>query len=454
MECYHCGQENNDGAVFCKQCGQRVDGKEQCPSCGQFIDCDSSFCENCGCNIQEANYNTDAKDGAYAESFFVNKSARLKRKGETCCGIFSLATIFFSLLFTFFIGINFSGLQYTSQDTTILPSYDVDLYFYFGECYKQIDLIKTLELPDFCMSHYYFYAIFGTMFSLAIMLSVVILAIVTLTKYIKCVKNNNENTYFKYALATYITYILGLALFCAFNGNFGRTGNDTIGFKPNDYSIFGIILTTICIIPAIVGKISTLGNLLSAQRNVSKISFAALSIVVLVFLAILTATPPVTFTMENNDIVHCNFFTAMSAIATVFIFKEPTVSPVTGIIIYPDPPMELYINLLFALIFQIAIIITISIMLVAYFNSMSTDKKKRSFAGVGASVAIALMSIIYLILTINAQEQFIEYIDQDNENLSANTLNLVMVTIIGIAQLVISIFDFATNRRIIKHSNY
>ena len=453
MECYHCGQENNDEAVFCKQCGQRVDGKEQCPSCGQLIDCDSSFCEYCGFNLEEENYDFDLKDEGCDERVLTNRYVRLKKNGETCCGIFSLAAIFFSLLFTFFIGISFSGLQYASEDTTILPSYDIDLYFYFGECYKQIDFIKTLGLPDFCTSHYYFYAIFGTMFSLAIMLIEVILAIVTLTKYIKCIRNNSENTYFKYALATYITYILGLALFCAFNGNSGRTGNDTIDFKLNDYSIFGIVLTTVCIIPAIVGKISTMDNQLSAQRNVSKISFAALSVVALTFLAILTATPSVTFNAENNDIIHYNFFTAMSAVANVFIFKESTVSPITGITTYPDPPMELYTNLLFALIFQIAIIITIAITIVAYFNSMSTDKKERSFAGVGTSVAIALMTVIYLILTINAQGQFIDYIDQDNENLFANALNLVMITIIGIAQLIISISNFVTSRRIIKQSN-
>ncbi|MDE6362074.1 MAG: zinc ribbon domain-containing protein [Clostridia bacterium] len=81
MECYHCGQENNDGAVFCKQCGQRVDGKEQCPSCGQLIDCDSTFCEYCGCNIQETNYDdVDIKEGAYAEKPFVNKLTRIRRK--------------------------------------------------------------------------------------------------------------------------------------------------------------------------------------------------------------------------------------------------------------------------------------------------------------------------------------------------------------------------------------
>ena len=314
--------------------------------------------------------------------------------------------------------------------------------------------IKDLGLPDFCMSHYYFYAIFGTIFSLATMLSVVILAIVTLTKYINYVKNDSENTYFKYALATYITYILGLTLFCAFNGNSARIGNETVSFKPNAYSIFGIILTTVCIIPAIVGKTSTLGNQLSAQRNVSKISFAALSVVTLVFLAILTAMPSMAVTAESNETFHYNFFTAMTMVATIFIFKEPTISPVTGLVTYPDPPTELYTNLLFALIFQVAIIITVLIMIVAYIHSMSTDKKNRSFAKVGASVAIALLSIIYLIVTINAQGQYIEYISSDTDKISADVINLVMIAIIGIAQLVVSISQAVTSHRIIKRNDY
>ncbi|MDE6492365.1 MAG: zinc ribbon domain-containing protein, partial [Lactobacillus sp.] len=452
MECFHCGQQNNDDAVFCKQCGQRVDGKEQCPSCGQLIDCDSQFCECCGCNLQESNLDTELKDGAYAESVFVNKSARLKRKGETCCAIFSLAAVFFSLLFTFFIGISFSSSQIASSDISFLPSFEVNLYYYFGECYKHLDLIKELGLSNFFTSHYYFYAIFGTLLSLAIMLSVAILAIITLTKYINYAKGKNDNSYFKYALTTYITYILGLTLFCAFNGNCGRTNSDIISFEPNGYSIFGIIMTTACVIPAIVGKTSTLGAQLSAQRNVSKISFAALSVVVLAFLLILTATPSITVNTENNS-VHYNFFTAMTLVATIFSFKEPTVSPVSGMVIAPEPPMELYSNLLFGLIFQTAIIITVLIMIVAYINSMSTNKKERTYAGVGASAALAMLSIIYLILTINAQSQFIEYLDSDAEDISADALSLALTALIGIVKLVISICHTVTDSRIIKRSN-
>ena len=43
--CSRCHTSNKGGAVFCKQCGTRIDG---CPKCGAEIDKDSEFCSRCG----------------------------------------------------------------------------------------------------------------------------------------------------------------------------------------------------------------------------------------------------------------------------------------------------------------------------------------------------------------------------------------------------------------------
>lgn len=34
MNCQFCNAENVDDAVFCKECGKRIDGKTVCPACG------------------------------------------------------------------------------------------------------------------------------------------------------------------------------------------------------------------------------------------------------------------------------------------------------------------------------------------------------------------------------------------------------------------------------------
>lgn len=48
MECKHCGYINDEDALFCIQCGRRMDGKLVCHTCGTVNDDDSKFCKECG----------------------------------------------------------------------------------------------------------------------------------------------------------------------------------------------------------------------------------------------------------------------------------------------------------------------------------------------------------------------------------------------------------------------
>ena len=51
MRCANCGKDNPEGAVFCSECGRRLDGMRQCPACGKLIAEGSKFCSFCGMNI-------------------------------------------------------------------------------------------------------------------------------------------------------------------------------------------------------------------------------------------------------------------------------------------------------------------------------------------------------------------------------------------------------------------
>lgn len=48
MDCKKCGAQLVDDAIFCSQCGARVDGKIACKNCGREIAEDSVFCPYCG----------------------------------------------------------------------------------------------------------------------------------------------------------------------------------------------------------------------------------------------------------------------------------------------------------------------------------------------------------------------------------------------------------------------
>lgn len=48
ITCNKCGFENPDDGKFCKNCGNRIDGKKACPFCGSDVLADTVFCPHCG----------------------------------------------------------------------------------------------------------------------------------------------------------------------------------------------------------------------------------------------------------------------------------------------------------------------------------------------------------------------------------------------------------------------
>ena len=55
MICNHCGAENDEGAVFCEECGQKISAPVQkkniCPHCGAEYEEGTVFCDECGKEI-------------------------------------------------------------------------------------------------------------------------------------------------------------------------------------------------------------------------------------------------------------------------------------------------------------------------------------------------------------------------------------------------------------------
>ena len=46
MKCRRCQRENPADAVFCQECGSRLEGA--CPGCGTASRLDAKFCKTCG----------------------------------------------------------------------------------------------------------------------------------------------------------------------------------------------------------------------------------------------------------------------------------------------------------------------------------------------------------------------------------------------------------------------
>ncbi len=51
MKCQKCSFENREEAVFCLECGERLEF--QCPHCGKELTKDETFCWHCENDISE-----------------------------------------------------------------------------------------------------------------------------------------------------------------------------------------------------------------------------------------------------------------------------------------------------------------------------------------------------------------------------------------------------------------
>lgn len=82
IKCPHCNTDNLDDALFCKECGIKIETKQEqattqtssikCEKCGTENPVGTVFCKNCGCKIEEEIINNNNKDKAII-TFSVNK---------------------------------------------------------------------------------------------------------------------------------------------------------------------------------------------------------------------------------------------------------------------------------------------------------------------------------------------------------------------------------------------
>ncbi len=52
MQCPQCQHENREEAMFCRECGARLESV--CPSCGAAVEPGGKFCDICGASLQDS----------------------------------------------------------------------------------------------------------------------------------------------------------------------------------------------------------------------------------------------------------------------------------------------------------------------------------------------------------------------------------------------------------------
>lgn len=447
MECFHCGQENSEDAVFCKYCGQQIEGKITCPVCEKPIDCDSQFCEFCGAAIQPT-YESDAinaksrQSAAPTQSTFTNRS-QWEKANDVCLGIFSMLSVFFSLIFSFFIGIKYSGNYSADMGSPFVTKVNTNLYYYLGECYENLATIIK-GFPDLDISNLYFIAVLGTILSIAIIVSAVTFAVISLIRYINYTNGKSTKSYFPFVLASNIAFILGTTLFFAFNAATGKIETAEISTKLNSSTIAGLVLSSTFLVLAVICKTASLGKLLAEPINVNKICFSILGVIALAFFIAFTAVPSISIELENN-VISFNFVKTLH-----LFFMLDTVNIDGNMFAAVNVTPEMYAYTIIGLFIEIAVIVMAFVTIASLLNNMSRHDRPHNINALGMSIAIAVLSTVLLILTIIFDKTLLDFIFSDNsESLSKtssyNPTSLIVAVVISAVNLVIQIIHSITN---------
>lgn len=158
MICKNCNTENADSSIFCKTCGNRIDGKKICPicnfankeedtfcsKCGARID-GKKFCANCGneveglfCTSCGQKYNAKQSRTANANDEKVKNLSPLARILDTVGNSILMLGVALSLIFIFFVGLA-NNLPEIGLSGNLASNNNI--FYYFGKAYEDLKLL-------------------------------------------------------------------------------------------------------------------------------------------------------------------------------------------------------------------------------------------------------------------------------------------------------------------------
>ena len=248
MKCNNCGTENPDEALFCKNCGARLDGNVTCPHCGKLLPADSKFCMYCGYRFGDAYAQTNAPAaGAYGAGYgYVPAQAYAPKRVSAPTvlkyvsdGLAMLAALF-AFIFMFLIGVR---LGISGMDVSASTGF----FYFFGDAYDALD-----NLSDAMSEIMRGGMIMGTVATALILLAVSALFISTAVKYILTLFKKTKKGMNGLAAATFFSYIAGIMLFLACISGSGDMSADGIEIMLNGATIAGIVLGGLFLLAAVV----------------------------------------------------------------------------------------------------------------------------------------------------------------------------------------------------------
>ena len=234
--CRFCGAENADDALFCNQCGKRMENV--CPVCGANLAENARFCSHCGTPVltpavSAATPNGTSALGDAASRQFAPDGAPVRQGASddarkrtaiaaqrvlgltgNALALLAALTVF---IFVFFIGSTVTGNAglsgVVSSALTDLPANN--LWYYFKDAYADVEdlLAQSSFYPGYYPTTLYLATVIGTVAGAVALVATTVFFILAVVRYLRNVAGKTEKSPVAFALSAFFSFLLGALLF-------------------------------------------------------------------------------------------------------------------------------------------------------------------------------------------------------------------------------------------------
>lgn len=445
MICNNCHTENPDDAVFCKGCGERLDGKLVCPVCGSTYEEGAVFCANCGTRLDgkttckqcgavyEGNFcpvcGTPANEEANAPKAVAapetapaakeekqeqekqekqeqeqpeekpKKSITWKKVLITIGGVLAMLAAALTLIFSMFIGFEVVALPADSSlenfGSAVSGMGAHNIFYYFFENFKDAtEMLQTLgEVNSITVFAIYIKALLGTLIAAGTLITVLTLSIKTATRYISYMRNGVDCDFGKCAYGTVLAYIAGIAGLYAleyFSVTMTYSGLDiSVGIKMNGTTVAGLVVGSVLIACYLGFCTAVRGKAILRKRTLCELICSAIGIVILVLLTYFSANTCAQFTSGNSTISY--------GFSNIFYLN--------GIRSIYDTENNVWLDFLLSL----TSFVLLGIIIILAAQEMTERMRafeRNTFITLGHAVAIVILSVIFTVMAVLVTNRF------------------------------------------------
>ena len=301
MNCKFCSAELEEGAVYCPQCGKRVDGKKRCAHCGKYINENSVFCTYCGARTDGKSVCRkcgEAYDGSFCPkcgtqpntaSHTVTDDQQPKSKTSHILAVTKQSVLYGALcvLFIFSFFVTFSLITTTEIVAVRTDINSTSFYFLITQFQEISDFLASgTYYPEMSAAMYLDAGICAACVAAIIIICATYFALGTVA-YVKNMRAKKEFAMSKYvitpALLTLALVLFLLSFASASVSMDGTSANITLGAT----TIVNIVLVSVALATAAVLHI-----IINAKTQKQNLLNYALNAVGLVLAFLLLATLP------------------------------------------------------------------------------------------------------------------------------------------------------------------